>query len=219
MLPSPSRCYMHETYRHPFEQLFPLENRRNAFRTPGNHESLNSFHNYAISMYHAYAFCAAVFYFSFLFFVHPCSWPWDEREFCFFDTAVKQSIPTPVGKPIFNLKFFLFIWIIPTPAGWTLRITLFGRVLTNHSHACGMNFSACSWAICWSESFPHLWDKQCISGRPARYLPNHSHTYGMNIDTGMKVCVPSESFPRLWDKLYLWSGNEGNWRIIPTPVG
>lgn len=65
----PSRCYMHETYKHPFERLFPLENRRNAFRTPGNYKRLNSFHNYTISMYHAYAFFTAIFYFSFLFFL------------------------------------------------------------------------------------------------------------------------------------------------------
>ena len=63
----PSRCYMHETYKHPFERLSPLENRRNAFRTPGNYKRLNPFHNYTISMYHAYAFFTAIFYFSFSF--------------------------------------------------------------------------------------------------------------------------------------------------------
>ena len=72
MLPPPSRCHMHETYSHPFERLFPLENRRNAFRTPGNYKRLNSFHNYTISMYHASAFFTAIFYFPFLFFLLSC---------------------------------------------------------------------------------------------------------------------------------------------------
>ena len=200
MLPSPSRCYMHETYRHPFERLFLLENRRNAFRTPGNYKRLNSFHNYAISMYHACAFCAAVFYFSFLFFVHPCSWPWDEREFCFFDTAVKQSIPTPVGKPIFNPKFFLFIWIIPTPAGWTLRITLFGRVLTNHSHICGINSVFPDGLLDISRIIPTPVGWTYAFFTAIFYFSNHSHTCGMNVYVSSSNQCLSESFPHLWDE-------------------
>ena len=90
--------------------------------------------------------------------------------------------------------------IIPTHVGSTLPELLPLVLLTNHSHACGINNECSCHFYLTSESFPRMWDQQDKPNkhrRPGRIIPthvgstentgrtrgrtsNHSHACGIN---------------------------------------
>ena len=55
--------------------------------------------------------------------------------------------------------------IIPTYVGSTQYDIPFTKVVSNHSHVCGINGCRTSMMQCWCESFPRMWDQRFFTGK------------------------------------------------------